>query len=60
MKDEMALMHTRTTGQTMNDERKKDNPAAEKAFSFALRIVKLQRHLSGFPFAEACAEHLGK
>ena len=30
----------------MNDEIKKDNPAAEKAFSFALRIVKLHRHLS--------------
>ena len=30
----------------MNDEIKKDNPAAEKAFLFALRIVKLHRHLS--------------
>ena len=29
----------------MKDE-KKDNPAAEKSFSFALRIVKLYRHLS--------------
>ena len=29
----------------MKDE-KTDNPAAEKSFSFALRIVKLYRHLS--------------
>ena len=29
----------------MKDE-KKDNPAAEKSFSFALRIVKFYRHLS--------------
>ena len=27
-------------------KRKKGNPAAEKAFAFALRIVKLHRHLS--------------
>ena len=30
----------------MKDEIKKSNPAAEKAFAFALRIVKLFQHLS--------------
>ena len=30
----------------MRDEMEKDNPAADKAFAFALRIVKLHRHLS--------------
>ena len=30
----------------MKDETEKGNPAAEKAFAFALRIVKLHRHLS--------------
>ena len=30
----------------MKDESVKNNPAAEKAFAFALRIVKLHRHLS--------------
>ena len=30
----------------MKDEIKKNNPAAEKAFAFALRIVKLFQHLS--------------
>ncbi len=30
----------------MKDEMEKSNPAAEKAFAFALRIVKLHRHLS--------------
>ena len=30
----------------MKDEMMKDNPAADKAFAFALRIVKLHRHLS--------------
>ena len=31
----------------MKDE-KKDNPAADKSFSFALRIVKLYQHLSEY------------
>ena len=30
----------------MKDETGKGNPAADKAFAFALRIVKLHRHLS--------------
>ena len=30
----------------MRDERESGNPAADKAFAFALRIVKLHRHLS--------------
>ena len=30
----------------MKDEIKKSNPAAEKTFAFALRIVKLFQHLS--------------
>ena len=30
----------------MKDEMGKENPAADKAFAFALRVVKLHRHLS--------------